>query len=573
MAYTVCTDLPQDRLSPLRFAGLRVTHGLTLDVRDGTTLCLDLLRPDADGVFPVVLVRTPYDKVVLRELRPGAREGLPYDHQFVHSLVRRGYILAIQDVRGRFNSDGEWHPYVHEQADGHDTIEWIAGQPWCDGNVGMIGRSYVGYTQWAAAVTRPAALKAIVPIGAQPDLFASGYPIANGVFNLPMAELTLAMGRRSFQIRDFMSSVLHESHDYFGTLPVADLPRAAGTEPPRWWDEMMRHPSRDEYWLRGSYRETLEGLALPALNVSGWYDLTPEGALDNYRILRERGGTPAGRDAQRLVIGPWAHWADISCGRDGIDFGPHAVGGLPGYVTRFFDRWLRGEENGLDDDPRVHVFAMGANEWWSAADWPLPGTRYVPFYLDAGGRLSSDPGGGPPDSYRYDPADPVQGAWSMHNGPIDDRPAAARPDVLCYTSEPLSEPLDVVGPLTAVLYAASSAPDTDWHLRLVDVHPSGYAQFLAHGVLRARFRTSLEHPTLLEPGRAERFQLNLAGTANRFLPGHRIRVELTSSWFPRYERNLNTGADNNLLAATPAVAEQTVFHDADRASHVLLPLV
>ncbi len=566
-------DLPGEPISPLRYDGIRVTHGLEVPARDGTILCLDLLRPDADGAFPVVLIRTPYDKVVAREIPPGTREGLPYDHEFVHSLVRRGYIVAIQDVRGRSNSDGEWHLYVHEQADGHDTVEWIARQAWCDGNVGMVGRSYVGFTQWAAAAGRPKGLKAIVPIGAQPDLYDAGFPIFNGIFNLPMVELLLTMGRRSFQIRDFMHNVLNSEYDWFEELPVAELPRIAGAQVPGWWTEMMAHPDRDEYWLQSAYDDQLEGIGVAALNVSGWYDLTLHGALRNYRRVREQ-GAPEARDAQRLVMGPWAHWADISAGRGPVDFGPHAAGGLADYVTRFFDRWLRDEDNGLDEDPRVQLFVMGANEWRTADDWPLPGTDFVPFHLRAGGGLSVEaPADEAADVYRYDPADPVRSEWSMHNGPVDDGPLEERDDVLCFTSEALTEPLDVIGPLSVVLYASSSARDTDWHVRLVDVHPDGYAQFLVHGALRARYRKSFAEPELLSPGQVERFDIDLYGTANRFLPGHRIRVEITSSWFPRYERNLNTGAPNNLLETEMVVAEQRIHHDAEHPSHVVLPLV
>ncbi|MEX2645134.1 MAG: CocE/NonD family hydrolase [Gaiellaceae bacterium] len=581
MAQTI-SDLPQ-ATSSSRFPDVRVTHGLVVRMRDGTELCLDLLGPDADGPFPVVLIRTPYDKVVQRELPPGTAQGLPYDHDFVHSLVRRGYILAIQDVRGRFNSNGEWHPYVYEQEDGYDTIEWIVRQPWCDGNIGMVGRSYVGFTQWAAAATQPRGLKAIVPIGAQPDLFVAGFPIFNGAFNLPMGELLVTMGRRSFQIRDFMNSVLKTTHDYFETLPLAEMPTAIGTPAPSWWMEMVSHPNRDEYWRRGSYAEALDRVSVPALNVSGWYDLTFHGALHNYREVRRRGATEEAREGQRLVMGPWGHWANASAAVGPIDFGPGAVTGLTGYVIRFLDRWLKGDANGVDDDPRVHLFIMGANEWWAAEDWPLPETRYVRLFLHSGGsangadgdgRLSSEtPASEPADSYRYDPLDPVRASWSMHEGPVDDRGISDRRDVLCFTSDPLEEPIDVVGPLSCTLHASSSARDTDWHLRLVDVHPDGYAQFLTHGALRARFRNSFERPTLLTPGKSETFEIELGATANRFMPGHRIRLEITSSWFPRYDRNLNSGADNPFLDSDSVVAEQTVYHDSGRRSSILLPIV
>lgn len=569
---TLPTDLPQQPISSPEFDRVLTTHGLEVPVRDGTILCLDLLRPDADGPFPVVLIRTPYDKVVIRESTPGAREGLPYDHEFLHGLVRRGYIVAIQDVRGRFNSDGVWHLYVHEQADGYDTIEWIVDQPWCDGNVGMVGRSYVGFTQWAAAVTRPRGLRAIVPIGAQPDLFDAGSPMLNGIFNLPFAELLMTMGRRSFQIKNFMSSILHEEHRWFDTLPVAELAEAAGAVVPSWWTEMMSHPNRDDYWQRSSYRHLLTGLDVVSLNISGWYDIVLHGAMRNYPVMRAE-AAPEAREQQRLVMGPWGHWADIAA-TGPVDFGPTAVGGLGPYVIRFLDRWLKGVDNGLDDDPRVQIFLMGANEWRSADDWPLPGTNFTPFYLHAGGGLSiSEPGDESPDGYLYDPMDPVRSPFNMHSGPIDDSHLAERDDVLIYTSAPLSEPLDVAGPLHVILHASSSAPDTDWHVRLVDVHPDGYTQFLAHGAVRARFRNSFEAPELLTPGAVERYDVDLFGTANRFLPGHRIGIEITSSWFPHYERNLNSGAANNLLETESHVAEQSIFHDAAYPSHVLLPLV
>jgi putative CocE/NonD family hydrolase len=564
--YTIRPDLPRGSDATATDLDVRTEHGLTLAARDGTILALDLLAPRAHGAYPVVLIRTPYDKVASRELKPGTKAGLPYDYDFLMGLVAGGYAVAIQDVRGRFNSDGEWHPYAHEQEDGFDTVEWIVDQPWCDGNVGMVGRSYVGYVQWAAAVQRPRGLKAIVPIGAQPDLFVSGFPMTNGVFNLPMAEMVVAMGRHSFQIREFMSNVMDTAHDYFRTLPIADIPRASGGEPPHWWDEMVQHPTRDAYWLRGAYADALDDVDVAALNVSGWYDLTLHGALENYARVRD--------ERHRLVMGPWAHWADVSAARDGIDFGERAVGGLGPYVVRFFDRWLKGDDNGLDDDDRVHVFAMGAKEWWSAPDWPFPGTDFVPFYLRAGGSLArEEPADEAPDMYRHNPATPVEGAWSMHNGPVDDRTLEGRPDVLTYTSEALERPLDVAGPLVFILYAASSARDTDWHVRLVDVHPDGYAQFLAHGVLRARFRESFAEPSLLTPGAAERYEIDVTATANRFVPGHRIRVEITSSWFPRYERNLGGGTENPFFEVEPVVAEQTVFHDANRASCIVLPLV
>ena len=550
-------------------------------MRDGVKLALDLVWPDGHGPFPVVLIRTPYDKVFQRDAPPEVVQGLPYDPTFLASLIERGYLLAVQDVRGRFNSDGDWYPYFNEGDDGFDTIEWIVAQPWCNGNVGMIGRSYVGYTQWMAAAPRPRGLKAIVPIGAQSDLFRS-FPVLNGAFVVPMAELLVKMGRHSYQVSNFMTDVLRGSETYFQTLPLADVPAAAGAETPQWWVDMMAHPNFDAYWRRGSYDDRWSEIEAPALNVTGWYDLTVDGAITNFEGMR-RHGRGLARSGQRLVVGPWAHWVNTSSSLSGFDFGNEAVIDLAGYVQRFFDRWLKGVSEAIDTSPHVHVFVMGAGEWWADEEWPLPGTEYASFYLRSDGRAHGDDGGGrlagelpgtePPDRYVYDPLDAVPSPWSMHDGPLDERPVAARPDVLCYTSEPLEAPLDVVGPLSLVLYASSSARDTDWHVRLADVHPDGFARFLAHGVLRARFRNSLQDPVLLTPGEIERFEIGLAATGNRFLPGHRIRLEVMSSWFPRFDRNLGSGAENNFLDAQAIVAEQAVFHTESYPSHLLLPVV
>ena len=266
--------------------------------------------------------------------------------------------------------------------------------------------------------------------------------------------------------------------------------------------------------------------------------------------------------------------------RNGIDFGEHAIIELNDYIVRYFDRWLKGRRNGLDDEKPVYLFVMGADEWWAEDDWPLPGTEYVPSTsirghansLKGDGALSPDPPATePPDRYRYDPANPVRMLWNMHDGPVDDRLASVRDDVLCYTSEPLTEPLDVVGWVSCRLYASSSARDTDWHVRLVDVHTDESARFLCHGALRARFRDSWEEPELLEPGALYSFEIGLDATGIRFLPGHRIRVEVTSSWLTRWDRNTNSGADNNFLDSELTVADQTVFHERGRASHVVLP--
>jgi putative CocE/NonD family hydrolase len=549
---------------------LHVEHGVLVPMRDGIRLAIDLLRCDGDPPLPVVLVRTPYDKMLERTRKA----------ELYESLARRGYVLAFQDCRGRFNSDGDFFPYMREADDGFDTIEWLAAQEWCSGSVGMIGGSYAGQVQWQAASRTPPHLKAIVPYASPPSCLWRNEPVFNGAFLVPFGEWMVRMGRRSWQEPDFLE-LFSEQQEYFDALPLADLPAAADTTAP-WWDEMMRHPTYDAFWRGGEY-DDWTSITAPALSVTGWYDMNFPGAPLNFAAMRRDGGSAAARDGQKLVIGPWPHWVNAQRALNGVDFGEDAIVDLDGYVVRHFDRWLKGIENGVDDEPPVHVFVMGANEWWAESDWPLPDAQDVPFYFHSAGQantLSGDgglsiaaPGDEPCDRYRYDPDDPVRVLWNLRDGPVDDRLPAERDDVLCYTSAPLSDPLDVVGPVRCVLYASSSALDTDWHVRLTDVHPDGSARFLCHGVLRARFRNSLEAPELLEPGRAYRFDIDMDATGVRFLPGHGIRVLVTSSWFTKWDRNMNSGAENPFFDDRPVVAEQQVFHAPGRASHIVLPVV
>jgi putative CocE/NonD family hydrolase len=560
--------LPAGPISPRSGVPSRVVHGLMAPMRDGAMLATDLIRPDAPGRYPVVLVRTPYDKTASR---------LP----FYWELAERGYIVAIQDCRGRFNSDGEFFPYRDERRDGYDAVEWVAAQPWCDGKVGMAGRSYVAQTQWFAAAGAPPHLKAIVPESSSPDAFFNE-PILNGCFLLPMGEWMLRMGRRAWQEPVGMGEVFSELKDYFDALPLASLPERAGTTSV-WWDEMMRHPTLDDLWRACSYQDAWPAMDVAALNLTGWWDMNFPGGPTNFAGLRRHGRAPGVRDNQHLVIGPWWHHTNEDRELNGVDFGPQAIVNLDQYRIRFYDRHLKGVANGIERDPRVHVFVLGANEWRTGDDWPLPDAEPTPCYfhsrghgnsLKGDGVLSFDPPGDEPaDAYAYDPADPVGMLWKLRDGPVDDRIPSIRDDVLCYTSEPLTAPLEVVGPVSCVLYASSSARDTDWHVRLVDVDPNGAARFLCHGALRARYRDGFETPRLLEPGEPTRFEFGMDAAGVRFLPGHRIRVEVMSSWFPEYDRNTNSGAENPFLDDEIVVAHQRVYHEPGRASHVVLPVI
>lgn len=555
---------PRGETSRVLTGAIKVTKNLRVPMRDGVELALDLVRPDVPGPLPVVLMRTPYDKVNGHQS--------PLNVQ----LAQRGYIVALNDCRGRFNSDGVFTPYRGEYEDGYDTVEWIAAQDWCDGNVGMFGGSYAGQTCWYAASARPPHLKAIVPMCSPPSSLWRNEPLFNGCFMMCLAEWMTGIGARSFQIPDFVNTSTRQQ-PYFHALPFASLAERAGTSS-RWWDEMMEHPVLDEFWRHGTYDNHAE-MDVAALNVTGWWDLNFPGAPLNFEAMR---ASPAAA-RQKLVIGPWSHWINMATQLNGVDFGPNAVIDLNNYVIRFFDRWLKGIANDIEQERPVHVFVTGANEWWAADSWPLPGTAQVPFYFHSGGRANSLVGDGtlsrevpqvePHDEYRYDPANPGITLWNIQEGPVDDRLATLRDDVLCYTSAPLETALDVVGWVTCRLYASSSALDTDWHVRLVDVHPDGSAHFLCRGALRARFRDSFEQPKLLEPGKPTLFELTMDACGIRFLPGHRIRVEVASSWFTRYDRNTNSGAVNFFKDDQIVVAEQRIYHERGMESCVLLPVV
>lgn len=555
---------------------MQVERDVPIAARDGVILCADVYRPDGDRKVPAILSRTPYDRSVAMT---------PLAAIDPERLAEAGLALVCQDVRGQHSSAGEFYPFVAEGPDGYDSIQWIAAQSWCTGAVGMAGRSYAAATQWLAAGERPPALRAIAPVVTGSDYY-KGWIYQGGAFQLGF---NLFWVHLMTAPRDRVSLAEQFSH-----LPLASPPLLQRSQAGRFYRDWLAHPTDDEYWRAVAINRRYTSIEVPALNVGGWYDLFLAGTLENYARMRTEAATEAAREGTRLLVGPWAH---------GTAFGPYPDHGfkefgsegkldLSAIQIRFFGHHLAGEDTGLEEEPPVRLFVMGENRWREESDWPLARARARRWFLhrnadesEPGGvLLPHAPGDEPPDEYTYDPHEPaptVGGPTSLpagllrtNSGPLDQRKVEARGDVLVYSSRVLERPLEVTGPLGLVLYAATTAPDTDFVGKLCDVSPDGFSRILAEGILRARYRDGYERPQPLTPGEVYRYEIDLVATSNVFLAGHRIRVVITSSSFPRFDRNANSGRPiGSDSEQDMVIARQRIFHDAERASHVVLPVV
>jgi putative CocE/NonD family hydrolase len=547
--------------------GVRFQYDVRVPMRDGVELSTDLYLPDAPGPFPVILVRTPYDNGVAARV---------IDGKFWAS---HGYVYAIQDVRGRGDSDGEFYPLVHEAEDGYDAQTWAGTQPWSTGNVGTTGGSYLGWTQvYPAGLANPY-LAAMISVVTPPD------PLRNLPYRYGAIAPALVNWLVSISGHTIQDISQHDLEGSYHVRPLRDTDLFFGRRIQAWRD-WLDHPTLDDYWRAQSYQDNLMNATAPTLHISGWYDDVLVGTTENYVNLSQRAADPAVRRRQHLVIGPWGHQVNTRRRWGRIDFGPEALVDLRGRQLRWFDRWLKGEENGIDDEPPVRIFVMGDNVWRDEQEWPLARTRYTKFYLHSAGRANSRFGDGtlsteppddePADTYRYDPSDPTpfitEAAYSQLGGPDDYRAVERRDDVLVYSGPVLTEPLEVCGPLTFKLYAASSARDTDWIGRVLDVHPDGFVQRLNEGLIRARLRNGLEHEVPLTPGRVEAYDIDAWSTCKVLGVGHRLRIEIASAAFPLIDANLNTGGPIG-DETDGVVAEQTVFHDRERASYVVVPVI
>jgi len=553
-------------------------------MRDGVVLFADVYRPAGPGPYPTLLQRTPYDK----------QTSTP----FILRAAESGYAVVVQDVRGRFTSEGAFLAFVNERQDGYDTLEWLVAQPWCNGDIGMFGGSYVGLTQWQVAISGHPALKAIVPNITAADYHA-GWAYQGGAFQLGfnlswtsvLAINTVLRKRKEDPAAEAIYQALLDGVDNlpeeFTRLPLAGHAILSALAP--YYDDWVNHPTYDDFWANLDVSTRYDALNVAALNVGGWYDIFQKGTIDNFTGMRAK-APAAMRERQHLVLGPWNHGGMVRGNPIGTyDFGMRSTGGVidaDGVQLRWFDRWLRGIENGVDGESPVRLFVMGTNQWRDEGEWPLARTDWQEWFLHSGGKANSLNGDGalsrespasePPDAYVYNPRNPVPtmggglccNAVVSQGGAYDQRFVEAREDVLVYTTTTLEQQVEVTGPVKLILCASSSAPDTDWTAKLVDVSPCGYARNLTDGILRARYRNSMRAGTPITPGDVIEYEIDLWSTSNTFLPGHRIRLEVSSSNFPRFDRNPNTGELPG-RSAEMVSALQTVFHSSEYPSRLV----
>ena len=543
---------------------MKIEFNRRVPMRDRTELSADIYRPKADGRFPVLLNRTPYTKTGGSTL------------QIAQYFVAHGYVYVAMDVRGRGDSDGTFEPYRNDGQDGYDTIEWLAAQAWSTGKIGTLGGSYNGAIQWLTAVKQPPHLATMVVLATPSDPFVewpTGQPLP---VDISWYHFTSGHVAQNMSAVDWKKLYWH--------LPLITMDEAMG-RPNKFWKEEVEHSKLDSFWEDLRYQNKFDRVRVPVLHISGWYDDEQVGTPLNFIGMTSKGATEV-RRSQRLLIGPWPHAINSSTKLGTLDFGPTAVIDINDYWLRWFDYWLKGTDNGVSKESPVRIFIMGANVWRDENEWPMARTQWTKYYLHSNGRANTLSGDGKlsttaptkeaEDNYSYDPAKPVpyitDASFAQIGGPDDYREVEQRQDVLVYTSEPLAEDTEVCGPIKFRLVAASSARDTDFMAKLIDVWPNGFAQRLNDGMVRARFREGMDKPSLIEPGRAYTFDLDLWNTCQLYKQGHSIRLEISSSGFPKYDRNLNTG-DPLGMTSKMEIAQQKIYHDAERLSYVVLPVI
>ncbi len=575
---------------------IRIDTNVPMEMRDGVLLRADIYRPDDGAKHPVIFLRTPYNKRT-----PVA--GIS-DFFNITLATFEGYAVVFQDVRGRYASDGVWNRgdmLTVEPRDGYDSVEWIASQPWCDGNVGMAGLSYLAGLQWMTAISNPPHLKAIAPWqGGMRSVGTGMLPaLTGGVISVAVPSQAIPSnavdvidrlergGQDVAEMRRVVQWAVDHPDEVYNYLPLKDVPFARFDVLGQMWRRSL-HPidftlSEAELENKRPYHQVM----VPCFHIAGWYDTLEQGSFESFIRMRAGGGSPAARNGQYIVAGPWTH-ARAGVRLGGLSFGPTAGDALAGLHTlnlAFFDKYLRGLDVQM---PAVRYFAMGRNRWQTADAWPLPQTQWQRWHLHSQGDANTAagdgvldrdaPGSERPDRFIYDPHSPVPSVGGrfigagLTPGPVEQSHVEKRRDVLCYTSPELKEDAEVTGPLEVRLFAATSARDTDFVAKLVDVYPDGRAYNVAEGIKRARGRKSPSRPEFVTPGEVNEYVITLGNTSQVFRKGHCIRLDVSSSDFPQFDRNMNTGNGTGEDAeGIPAM--QTIYHDDAHPSHIVLPII
>lgn len=572
-------------------SSIRIDRNITIEVRDGTKLRADIYRLDDNQKHPAIFIRTPYNK-----LRAAGSVG----YIDVLAAAENGYVVVIQDVRGRFASEGEFRRRdlsTVEGIDGYDSVEWIANQSWCDGNVGTAGGSYLAQLQWQTAMENPPHLKAMAPMisGAstrQDQTMLAGtlnlYRLASWVpqQGIDILSKMEKQGKDVSQIRKILLHALANPEETYNFLPLKDSPLAQFEGMgENMWKEALENAHREtaqpyvDYWL-------YEKVTVPCYHMDGWYDHHLWATFHNFRSMQEKGGSQRARTGQHVLIGPWLHGLpDSVVGQ--LNFGTSASGpaALSDYTIAFFNKYLRGMDIKL---PVIRYFVMGKNTWQNSDTWPPPHTRVQRFFLHSKGYANTSNGDGllsreepqsePADMFIYNPHFPVPttggrlvNQTGMVGGPIDQSHIEKRQDILCYKTQELKEDTEVTGPLDLHLFASTSAKDTDFTAKLIDFYPDGRTFNIAEGIIRARFWKSVFKPELVNPGEIYEYTIDMGSASNVFKKGHHIGIDISSSNFPASDRNMNTG--NRLGEDTQGIpATQNIFHQSRYASYIDLPL-
>jgi hypothetical protein len=541
-----------------RQQAVKLLH-VAVPMRDGVRLYANVFLTAERTRVPAILVRTPYGKG--EELSPNYA-----------ALVDHGFAVMIEDVRGRYESEGEFEPLTQEPADGDDTLNWMARQPWCDGKIGMTGGSYLGIVQWKAALRANPHLKAIFSVVAGDDDYRDRFYSTGGPMKLG--------NRLEWMAENLRTPGYHPDFNHFiWHLPLRTADVAATGRVSSMYQQAVAHPAFDSFWQSISTHEHLEGIRVPVFAVGGLYDNFAESDLEAFAALHKQSGL------NHALIGPWPH--NMSYRFAGVDFDADSAVPVRRLTIEWFDHWLNGKDTAIVSSAPLRIFVMGANKWLDERTWPPERARARSFYLDGQGRANTASGDGalenaPPrraaaDRFTFDPRDPVptRGGSVCCNpnvfpwGPLDQRPVEQRRDVLVFSTRPLEQDLEVVGPVKAVLYVSTNQRDTDFTAKLVDVFPDGLARNLTDGILRLRYRNSLARSEPVHPGEMYEITVDAGPASNAFLKGHRIRVEISSSNFPRFDRNPNTGtpiaSETRLLRAS-----QTIYHDRKHPSRLVL---